>query len=100
MLRACEHARRVAEIFALVSADCGFAHHPRQLGCFAEAFVASAPTLVTRDGDAGGESPVDARGSCFDSSDACCTLDEPRIACAAEADVVREDNGVEDVAVS
>ena len=72
MLRTREQTCRVAEIVALVSADCGFAQHARELGCFAEAFVASAPTLVARHGDARRERPVDAGRSCFNCGDAGC----------------------------
>jgi hypothetical protein len=61
-----QDAQRVGEVVALEPSDGGLAERAREFRRLAEALVGAAPTLVARDGDAGGERPVDARGADFD----------------------------------
>src|SRR5690606_14301739 len=72
---------------------------PGDLRVLAEALVAAAPAVVARHREGGAEGPVGAgdghlkRGRLADASD------QVGIARGAEADVVREDGGADDVVV-
>src|SRR5262249_18830961 len=68
-------------------------------GRFTEAFVGSAPAVVLRHGDTRSEVPVNAGAAHLDRGDAVNFFDERWVARAAEADVMREDHGAEDVAM-
>ena len=65
-----------------------------------ESLVGSSPSLVARDGDAGGEGPVDAGCADLLRGDPADLLDQFRIARGAEADVVGEDDCPENITVT
>ncbi len=69
-------------------------------GILAIPFITAAPADILRNGDAGRESPVHTGGADFFGSDARGFFDEVGIAGAAEADVLREASGADDVVVA
>src|ERR1041384_3612320 len=100
MLCAREYAQGIAQIVTLITAHGGLAHHAREFGRLAEAFVGSSPAFVTRDSDARRERPVDPCGFYFGRSDARRAFDKIRITRAAEPDVVWEEHRAEHVVVT
>src|SRR5260370_32644618 len=68
-----------------------------KVGIFGEAFIGAAPANILRDGYARTEGPLNSGGADLLGGDALHLFDQLGIARAAEADVVREDDGVEHV---
>src|SRR5437879_8203570 len=62
--------------------------------------IGSAPTDILRNRHAGGEGPVDSGRSDLLGGDAGCLLDELRVVCAAQADVVRKNDSAQNVVVT
>ncbi len=100
MFGAGQNGVRIGETFALEAADGGCAQLRYQLGIFREAFIGAAPTDVLRDRHAGREDPLDTGGSHFLGGDFADLLDQGGVARRAQADVLREDHGAQDVVMS
>ena len=75
-------------------------HSADDLGLGAVALVASAPAHVTRHGHRGAEGPVGPGDGHFFGGRLADAADQCRIARGAEADVVREDGGAQDIVVA
>jgi len=89
----------VAALRPLEAADHGRGVFGDDAGLLRIALVGAAPAVVADDGDGGGEGPVDARDAEFARGDLADAADQVRIARGAQADVVGEDGGPDDVVV-
>ena len=99
MFGAGHDGERIGQICSLKAADGGPAQELHDVGTFRIAFVGPAPTQVAGDGHARGKDPVDAGGADFFGRDALDLLHQFRVAGAAQADVVRKNDGAGDVVV-
>ena len=92
VLGASQDRQRVGQIVALQTAHGRRAQILDALGFLGVAFVSAAPADVARHRNARRETPVDSSGADFHRRDALDLFDQPRIARAAQPDVVRENN--------
>jgi hypothetical protein len=88
-------ARRALEALDHLSGIAG-----DQIGILRIAFVGAAPAIVLRHGHGRAERPVDAGRGGLDGGRLADPADQLRVASGAEADVVREDSGTDDVGVA
>src|ERR1041385_7734964 len=100
VFRAGQHAQRMTQIISLKTSDRGGAETLRQFRSLAEAFIRPAPSFIARDGNARGEGPVEPTRADLFRGDARGPLDQRRIACASQTNVVRKDNRVQHVVMS
>src|SRR6185369_6888390 len=100
MFSACQHGQTVIKIALLQTSNRRRAKALGQVGCFAEAFVGSSPSLVARDSDAGRKGPVESRGADLFRRHLRCVFHQSRVARASQTDVVREHDGIQNVVVT
>src|ERR1043165_2536186 len=77
-----------------------FAKIAREFRRLTKSFVRSSPTLILRHRYAWRKRPVDSGRAHFDRRDSRRTLDQSRIACTTQTDVVRKDRRVEHIVVT
>src|SRR5690606_16668081 len=92
--------QRRPAIPVLHAANEGSAEGAHQLRIFAEALVGAPPAYILRDGDTGGEVPVDIRGDKLAGDDTADGFDESGVAGRRKADVGRKNRRAVDVIVA
>jgi hypothetical protein len=100
VLRRRQHAAVLRRRASLQAPDGRGAEQHRELRRLAVALVGATPAFVLRHGDARREVPQHAGRGHLQRRDPGGILDQPRIARAAETDVVREDDGAFHVVVT
>ena len=100
MLSCGEGAGGSRDIISLQALDGGGTQFAYEVGILAKAFVGSPPTFVASHRDGGSEGPVHPGGGDFDRGTLSDSLDQFRVACCPQTNVVGKDSCSVDIGMA